>query len=318
MLLRALTLAAALWLAACGGGRRTVVAPPPMPAPASPAHEAKPPAEEAVAPAGTPPRVAVTPAANPLKTSPLPPWRRQTPEVRQAEEAKFETRSYQTPAGAVLPYRLFVPGGYDPERKYPLILVLHGASSRGHDNQLQMSDSDGPRYWASGSVQNLQQAFVVAPQADPQYAPTWVRAWRPPPAQDPKRPEPLELSVELLDELSKEFSIDQSRLYVVGYSMGGFGAWLVTSRHPDLFAAVVPIAGGGDPSYIVGSSAKIWAFHGTTDKVVPIARSRQMVDALKTAGKDVKYTEYPGVNHEAWKLVYEEPELPVWLFEQSR
>jgi predicted peptidase len=278
----------------------------------------KPPVEEAVAPAGTPPRVAVAAPANSLKTSPLPARRPQAPGVREAEEAKFEVRSYRTPAGAVLPYRLFVPDGYDPQRKYPLILVLHGASSRGRDNQQQMSDSDGPRYWASGSVQGLQQAFVVAPQADPQYAPTWVRAWRPPPAQDPKRPEPLEMSVDLLEELSKEFSIDRSRLYVVGYSMGGFGSWLVASRHPDLFAAAVPIAGGGDPSYIVGTSAKIWAFHGTTDKVVGVSRSRQMVEALKKAGKDVRYTEYPGVNHEAWKLVYEEAELPVWLFDQSR
>ncbi len=315
MLLRALTVAAALWLAACGGGRR-IVAPPPAPAP--PAHDAKPPAEEPVAPAGTPPRVAVAAPASPLKPSPLPARRPQGPGVRQAEEAKFEARSYRTPAGAVLPYRLFIPDGYDPKRKYPLILVLHGASSRGHDNQQQMSDSDGPRYWASARVQSLQQAFVVAPQADPQYAPTWVRAWRPPDTQDPKRPEPLELSVNLIDKLAKEFSIDRSRLYVVGYSMGGFGAWLAASRHPNLFAAAVPIAGGGDPSYIVGTSTKIWAFHGTTDKVVPVRRSRQMVDALKKAGKDVKYTEYPGVNHQAWKLVYEEAELPVWLFRQSR
>lgn len=311
MLLRALTLAAALWLAACGGGRR-IVAPPPAPAP--PAHDAKPPTEE-VAPEGTLPRVAVPAPSGTLKPSPLPARR---PGARRAEDARFEARSYRTPAGAMLPYRLFIPEGYDPKRKYPLILVLHGASSRGHDNQRQMSDSDGPRYWASAEVQGLQQAFVVAPQADPQYAPTWVRAWRPPPSQDPKRPEPLEMSVELLDELSKEFSIDRSRLYVVGYSMGGFGAWLVASRHPHLFAAAVPIAGGGDPSYIVGTSAKIWAFHGTTDKVVPTARSRQMVDALKKAGKDVKYTEFPGVNHQVWKLVYEEPELPDWLFRQSR
>jgi predicted peptidase len=315
MLLRAVTLGAALWLAACGGGRR-IAAPPP--APGQPARAVKPPAEEAISPAGAPQPIAAAAPASPLKPSPLPARRPQEPALREAEEAKFETRSYRTPAGAVLPYRLFVPDGYDPQRKYPLILVLHGASSRGDDNQRQMSDSDGPRYWASGPVQSLKQAFVVAPQADPLYAPTWVRAWRPAAARDPKRPEPLELSVDLLEALTKEYSIDRSRLYVVGYSMGGFGAWLAASRHPDLFAAAVPIAGGGDPSYISGTSAKIWAFHGTTDKVVSVSRSRQMVDALKKAGKDVKYTEYPGVNHEAWKLVYEEPELPGWLFEQSR
>lgn len=315
MLLRALALTAALSLAACGGGRR-IAAPPPAPAP--PAREAQPPAHEVINPASTPPPDAVAAPASPPKASPLSARRPQPPGVREAEEATFEIRSYRTPSGAVLPYRLFVPKGYDPQREYPLILVLHGASSRGADNQRQLADSDGPRYWASSLVQSRQQAFVVAPQADPQYAPTWVRAWRPPAKQDPKRPEPLELSVDLLGELTKEYSVDRSRLYVVGFSMGGFGAWLAASRHPELFAAAVPIAGGGDPSYIGGTSAKIWAFHGTTDKVVPVSRSRQMVDALKKAGKDVKYTEYPGVNHQAWKLVYEEPELPGWLFEQSR
>ncbi|MDA1235410.1 MAG: prolyl oligopeptidase family serine peptidase, partial [Acidobacteria bacterium] len=290
----------------------------PPPAPAAPVQDGKPSGVGPGAPADTPPRVPLAAPASPIKPSPLGARRPQARGVAQAERATFEVRSYRTPDGAVLPYRLFMPDGYDPKRKYPLILVLHGASSRGHDNQQQLSDSDGPRYWASAQVQTLQQAFVVAPQADPQYSPTWVRAWRPPVKQDPKRPEPLELSVDLIEDLSKEFSIDRSRLYVVGYSMGGFGAWLVASRHPDLFAAVVPIAGGGDPSYIVGTSAEIWAFHGTTDKVVPVRRSRQMVAALKKAGKDVKYTEYPGVNHKIWRLVYQEAELPVWLFKQSR
>ncbi len=202
----------------------------------------------------------------------------------------FEARTYQAQGGK-LPYRLFRPANYDPDRKYPLILVLHGASSRGTDNLKQLEDSNGPMYWASGAVQALQQAFVVAPQSDPRYAPTWVRAWRSPARPDPKRPEPLELAMSLVRELRKEFSLDSDRLYLVGYSMGGFGAWIGASRHPDLFAAAVPIAGGGDPTDIVGTTANIWAFHGAADRAVPVRRSRQMVDALKKAGVDVRYTE---------------------------
>lgn len=220
--------------------------------------------------------------------------------------------------GGKLPYRLFRPRHYDPSRKYPLILVLHGSSSRGSDNLKQMSASDGPLYWASEAVQEIQEAFVVAPQSDPKYAPTWVRAWRAPAQQDPKRPEPLELAVSLVAELGKEFSLDEKRVYAVGYSMGAFGAWIGASRHPNLFAAAVPIAGGGDPTHIVETKAKVWAFHGTADRVVGVARSRQMVEALQQSGAEVRYTEYPGVGHELWELVYEEADLPGWLFEQSR
>ena len=252
------------------------------------------------------------------KPSPL----RGQPRVQAAPSAPvgvddFEARTYQAQGGK-LPYRLFRPANYDPDRKYPLILVLHGASSRGTDNLKQLEDSNGPMYWASGAVQALQQAFVVAPQSDPRYAPTWVRAWRSPARPDPKRPEPLELAMSLVRELRKEFSLDSDRLYLVGYSMGGFGAWIGASRHPDLFAAAVPIAGGGDPTDIVGTTANIWAFHGAADRVVPVRRSRQMVDALKKAGVDVRYTEYPGVGHEVWKLVYDDAQLPRWLFDQSR
>lgn len=281
------------------GGRKIVAPPPAAPAPQPPRAEK---------PAEAPPRTESS------KPSPLsqPPARRPGDVVDE-----FEARSYQAMGGRLL-YRLYRPRNYDPSRKYPLILVLHGASSRGSDNRRQLADSDGPKYWASREVQDLQQAFVVAPQSDPLYAPTWVRAWRAPARQDPKRPEPLELAVSLLDELTQEFSIDRDRLYVVGFSMGGFGAWIAASRHPDLFAAAAPIAGGGDPTQIVETKAKIWAFHGTADKVVPVARSRQMVDALKKAGAQVRYTEYPGVGHEVWKLVYADRELPKWLFEQSR
>lgn len=289
----------------------------PMPPPAprttttAPAPEPKPQPE--VAPERAPATRADTEKPSPLRDQPPVVAKASTRAVVDA----FESRTYRALGGRLL-YRIFKPANYDPKKKYPLILVLHGASSRGTDNRSQLANSNGPLYWASPAVQNLQEAFVVAPQSDPQYAPTWVRSWRPPARPNPKRPEPLELAVSLVKQLGSEFSLDSDRLYLVGFSMGGFGAWIGASRHPDLFAAAVPIAGGGDPSHIPGTSAKIWAFHGTTDKTVPIRRSRQMVDALKKAGATVRFTEYPGVGHEAWRLVYQEPELPQWLFEQSR
>jgi predicted peptidase len=303
----------ALACSACGGSRRPVPVAPPAPAPrpqaSTPAREPEPRLQPERAPA----QRTATDKPSPLRDQP----RRIRDSSTPVGVDDFEERTYQALGGRLL-YRLFRPANYDPARKYPLILVLHGASSRGTDNLKQLADSNGPKYWASAEVQDLQQAFVVAPQSDPKYAPTWVRAWRPPARPDPKRPEPLELAVSLVRDLGREFSLDDDRLYLVGNSMGGFGAWIGASRHAELFAAAVPIAGGGDPTHIIRTKAKVWAFHGATDRVVPVRRSRQMVEALKKAGVEVRYTEYLGVGHEAWKLVYAEAELPKWLFKQSR
>ncbi len=136
--------------------------------------------------------------------------------------------------------------------------------------------------------------------------------------RDPADKEPLELTVELIDALGLEFSIDPDRIYITGLSMGGFGTWIAVSRYPDRFAAAVPICGGGDPTAIGQTSAKIWAFHGAADRAVPPKRSREMVEALHRAGGHPRYTEYPGVGHDAWRYAYMEPELVGWLFRQRR
>jgi predicted peptidase len=100
--------------------------------------------------------------------------------------------------------------------------------------------------------------------------------------------------------------------------MGGFGAWIAISRYPDKFAAAIPICGGGDPSAIGATTAKVWAFHGSADTVVPPRRSREMIQALRRAGADPRYIEYSGVGHNAWERAYREPELIGWLFAQRR
>lgn len=311
----ALIVVVSAFCSACGGGRRPVPVPPPAPrtTTSTPTPASAPENQPELVPEPAPAKRTESDKPSPLRDQSKP----DPTAATRADEDAFESRTYRAQGGA-LPYRIFKPANYDPKKKYPLILVLHGASSRGTDNRSQLANSNGPLYWASPAVQSLQEAFVVAPQSDPRYAPTWVRSWRPPARPDPKRPEPLEMAVSLVRELGNEFSLDSDRLYLVGFSMGGFGAWIGASRHPDLFAAAVPIAGGGDPTHVTGTSAKVWAFHGTTDRTVPVRRSRQMVEALKNAGATVRFTEYPGVGHEAWRLVYRESELPRWLFEQSR
>jgi predicted peptidase len=107
--------------------------------------------------------------------------------------------------------------------------------------------------------------------------------------------------------------------YVTGLSMGGFGTWDVIQRHPERFAAAVPICGGGDPAH-AGKIAQIliWAYHGDKDAVVNVERSRDMIAAIKDAGGTPRYTELPGVEHDSWTAAYTNPDLYTWMFAQTR
>src|SRR5204862_1848997 len=97
--------------------------------------------------------------------------------------------------------------------------------------------------------------------------------------------ENLRLIMELLDALQKEFRLDARRFYVTGQSRGGWGTWAIITRHPERFAAAVPICGGGEPSDAAkAKDLPIWAFHGTADHIVPVQYTRQMIVALRKAG----------------------------------
>jgi predicted peptidase len=230
----------------------------------------------------------------------------------------FEKRTYTGDNGKVLPYRLLKPEHYDPKIHYPLVLFMHGAFERGVDNERQL-------FWvvkdfAKPAVRAQHPCFVIAPQCDPAYR--WCEVdWSEPKSHKmPKEPSvPMGLLIELLPKFAKEFSIDANREYVVGLSMGGFGAWDLIGRFPTRFAAATPICGGADittaPSLV---KMPIWVFHGSADGAVHPERSRDMVAALKQAGSTVvKYTEYPGVGHGSWVNAFQEPDFMSWLFAQN-
>jgi hypothetical protein len=125
--------------------------------------------------------------------------------------------------------------------------------------------------------------------------------------------------LELLAALSREFRIDPDRVYLVGHSHGGRGVWDLAAKRPDLFAAAVPVCGDGNVDRIIKARRiPIWAFHGDRDAVIPIAGSRKLVAVLRAVGAPVRYTEYPNAGHDVWDLAFAEPDLPAWLFAQSR
>jgi predicted peptidase len=123
----------------------------------------------------------------------------------------------------------------------------------------------------------------------------------------------------LLDHIVYRYRIDQERIYVTGLSMGGFGTWRLAAQYPDRFAAIAPICGGGDPRDAPRiSQLHVWAFHGAKDTIVEPEKSREMVDALKKAGSDVKLTIYPEAGHDSWTKTYNNPELYTWFLEHRR
>ena len=215
----------------------------------------------------------------------------------------FVARQFRGAAGD-LPYRLFIPDNYDPSRAYPLIVYLHGGAGVGRDNVAQISGGNriGSHLWTSSELQARQPSFVVAPQSVD-------KGWQP----------RAQLVVDLIAALGKEFNLDRTRYYVTGQSMGGYGTWDLIVRWPNLFAAAVPLCGGGRVDAVDAiRDLPIWVFHGARDQTVPVEQSREIVNALRQLKSQVKYTEYPDVGHDVWTRAYREPDLITWLFAQRR
>jgi len=229
---------------------------------------------------------------------------------------QFEALTFQSD-GHELPYRLLKPLNYDASKSYPLVVFLHGAGERGTDNKAQLVHVVS--IFCKPENRRDFPCFVLVPQCPQDQQ--WVKTpWAASRGSQPKQPSwPMALVLQLINALEKENSIDSKRLYVMGISMGGYGTWDVVSRHPERFAAAVPICGGGDETKAAAIAAiPIWAFHGAKDDVVKPIRSRNMVAAMKKAGGQPKYTEYPDAGHDSWSQASAEKELLPWLFEQKR
>lgn len=190
-------------------------------------------------------------------------------------------------------YWQFVPKGYNGKKNLPLMLFLHGAGERG-DNL------DKVKRWGPPKLVGKRKDFpfvVISPQCPKG---TW---WR------------VDGLYQLVNHVAGSLKIDRRRMYVTGLSMGGFGSWQLMDRYPKLFAAGVPICGGGK-----AGSAKnlvdipIWAFHGDADGVVKADLSKLMIKAIeKAGGKKARLTLYPGVGHNSWSRAYANEEVYRWL-----
>ncbi len=229
----------------------------------------------------------------------------------------FEPREYADKNGNVLAYRLLKPLDYDPGNKYPLVVFLHGAGERGNDNVAQLKHA--AKDFMNEERRRMYPAYVLMPQCPKDQK--WCEVdWKLETHNSPDSPsEPLRLVKELIDVMVESAGIDDTRIYITGLSMGGFGTWDAIARYENFFAAAVPICGGADLKTAPKiSSLPIWAFHGETDPTVKVSRTRSMVNALRELRSTIQYTEYPGVGHDSWSETYKNPELYAWLFAQQK
>jgi len=241
-----------------------------------------------------------------------------------AQDSLYQKKVFQASNGLSLPYRILLPQDYDPHKKYPLILFLHGAGERGNDNEKQLTH--GAKLFVTPENRKNYPAIVIAPQcpADNYWGNVTIdRNTRPFALSfDYSRPETTALSaaIELVKKIITDEGVDKKRVYITGLSMGGMGTFEAVYRYPKLIAAAAPVCGGGDSKLYSKKAAKIpfWVFHGDADVVVSVKESRTMVEKLKSLKAQVKYTEYAGVNHNSWDNAFAEPDYLKWLFGNSK
>ena len=201
-----------------------------------------------------------------------------------------------------VPYLLYLPREYSSgDRKWPLMLFLHGSGER--NGPLSTVKKWGPpRRVDHGEDSPF---IIVSPQCPE------TESWG--------QPRQEQLLMALLDHLGKNFKVDTDRIYLTGLSMGGYGAWRLAADHPERFAAVVPICGGGKPEDAPKlKNLPIWVFHGTEDPAVPLQRSSEMVEAIKKAGSTrIRFTTLEGIGHNSWEAAYASPDLYQWLEKQT-
>ena len=236
----------------------------------------------------------------------------------------FKASTFVNEKSDTLVYQLLTPLSKQDKERYPLILFLHGAGERGNDNTKQLAH--GASLFLREDVRKAFPAYVVFPQCPEEDYWASVAIDRTSlPLQldfDYDRPltKSLQLAIALVDTLLKKEPVDVERIYIVGLSMGGMGTFEAVYHYPHLFAAAIPMCGGGDTLRFKNKKPmlSLWIFHGSADNVVEVKHSQQMVDAINDFSSRIKYTEYPGVGHNSWDYAFAEPDLLAWLFSQKR
>lgn len=212
----------------------------------------------------------------------------------------FESFKFEKNTKLTLNYIVYLPQSYNTIKKWPLILSLHGSGERG--NKI-----DNVKKWGIHKVLRENDNFpfvVVSPQCPS--GEIWEMQFN--------------ILKDLLDEIANNYNIDNERIYLTGYSLGGYGTWNFAILNPERFAAIVPISGGAISSQraLHLKNLPIWVAHGDIDTVVPFEESKRMVDSLEKYNPNIIFKVYNGAGDEVCSKAYEESELFEWLLKQKR
>ena len=237
----------------------------------------------------------------------------------------YAKKEYISPRRDTLRYRVLEPERIEKNKKYPLVLFLHGAGERGSDNEAQLVH--GANMFLNLVIRDQHPTFVIYPQCPSECS--WSNSSKPNSEgksggeRFPENPEitiPMEAVKAVLDMYMNNDNVDVNRIYVMGLSMGGMGTFDLLCRFPDLFAAAIPICGGINPERLEKASptTAITIYHGDKDDAVFVENSRAAYRALKKIGKIPRYIEFPGCGHNSWDPAFNQPDFLEWLFRQSK
>lgn len=237
--------------------------------------------------------------------------------------SEYEAANYLDGADT-LRYRILKPKNKEADKKYPLVIFLHGSGERGQDNSAQLKH--GSSLFTSAENRENFKAYVVFPQCpEGDY---WANISytnegnglgfgfkkQAPPQKS------LKMVLGLLDELLKRPDVDTSRVYVMGLSMGGMATYELLQRRPTVFAAAIPICGGANTenAQLYAENTPVWIFHGTDDRVIHPKYSIEMATAINEAGGSPRLNLYDKTGHDSWTRAFAEPDFLSWLFSHGK
>ena len=223
-----------------------------------------------------------------------------------------------------LQYRMLLPRKFSKDKKYPVVLILHGAGERGNDNQKQLVH--GSALFSSKKNMKKFPAIVIYPQCtkDSYWSNASVDRTTTPLTIGFKNggspTKSLNMVMQLMETLRDKSYVDVSKMYVGGLSMGGMGTFEILYRKRKMFAAAFAICGGGNIDTVekYAKNTALWVFHGANDDVVAPQLSIDMVSAYLKAGGKPNFNLYENDNHNSWDSAFSEPELLPWLFSKSK
>lgn len=225
-----------------------------------------------------------------------------------------------------LRYRILYPLNYNPGKKYPVLVFLHGSGERGRDNEKQLVH--GGELFLKKEIREKFSAIIIFPQCPADTSWSYYESVYDslskerrlvfPTQEGPAYPE--RMVKQLTDSLIRIGLADEDHIFIGGLSRGAIGTYDLIIRYPTYYAAAFTIAGACNVQLMLnnGKHIPLWIFHGAKDDIINPSYDRELYTSLKNKNAPVKYTEYPEANHNSWDPAFAEPALLPWLFSQHK